>query len=249
MKKYITILFLIVSCAFAQNETGTSNDIPNEHTHNRFFFSFNMGPTRTYLRQTFHNKLRDGNEYENGKFTAVLLYEEIRLGWSFYNTASFYGAIGFSHGKGTYQDETIKISSDPRHIYFEEDDDESYRFLFGIGGEYYPIQNQDNPFYGLFVGLTFGLMLDNVAFTDFSYDEIYIGETVTTMFANFYGRLEIGKEWWFSDHWSIGFALNYAYGFYDGKNRSKVKNEEGNYYMDKESHVNHSVGLALRLAY
>ena len=241
--KVIATILLIACCAFAQYDTGTGND-SHKHLHKGFFFSFSMAPTYTYLRHAFYEKEADGMDIEIGKFSAVLLYEEIRLGYSFSNKASIYGALGFSHGEGSYEDEMLKTGKEPREASFEEEDDEAFRFLFGIGGEFYPIQDKGNPVYGLFFGATLGLVLDHVSYTDHSYETIYEGEKVGTMFANFYGRLEVGKDWWFRNHWSFGVAFNYTYGFYEGD-----YTDTASPYTNTESHVNHSTGLTFRIAH
>ena len=245
MKKVILTLLLIASFAFARAD---SNDDSRFHAHRGFYFSINSGVVYTYARSFLRDNMDDGLKESNTTFTGLLSYEEIRLGGSIANIASVYAVFGFGYGTGTYEDE-IECNDCSRRNEgtFKEDDDEDIRLLFGVGGEFYPIQEKESAAYGLFFGITAGFIIDNVICTDHDFDESY-DEMISDAFANLFVRLEVGKEWWIGRRWTFGVALNYTYGsmsetyddsYYDGET----------YLEDEESFANHTFGLTLRLTH
>ena len=251
MKKIIAALLLIATCALAQVD---SNEDRYFHAHRGFYFSINSGAFYTYVRHTLHDATYNGLEKSTGSFTGFLNYDEIRLGGSIANKASIFAAIGFGYGSGTFSEdmECAECSNDKEGS-FEEDDNEDIRFLFGIGGEFYPIQDQGSPIYGLFFGLTAGLVLDIISFTDHSYNTVYEDELTNTTYGNFVIRFEVGKDWWIGRRWSFGVALNYTYGSFSDEfgNESTYGDsyEEKFYLEDEESFTNHTFGLTLRLSH
>ena len=245
MKKIILSLLLIASCAFARVD---SDDDRYFHAHRGFYFSVNSGFVYTYVRNTLHDYTSEGFQKSTSTFNGFLSYEEIRLGGSIANVASVYAVFGVGYGTGAYEDE-IECEDCRRYSEgsFEEDDDEDIRLLFGVGGEFYPIQEKESPAYGLFFGITAGFTIDNVFFTDHYFNEVY-DEVISDGFANLFARFEVGKEWWFGRRWSFGVALNYTIGsmsetysdgYYDGEMS----------FEDEESFANHTFGLTLRLTH
>lgn len=224
---------------------------PYYHAHRGFYFSVNTGVAYTYIRQTYSNTTYSSHQesinVENKNFSGILSYDEFRLGASIANTASIYAALGFGVGLGTFEEYDENIGYEPNSGSFKEKSDQSYRFLFALGTEFYPIQNQDNPIYGLFLGLGFGIAVDLVNVTDHYYDETYKNKT-TSDFACLFFRFEVGKDWWFSKRWSFGVALNYTFGYMNVKNGSGL-DYLGKHYPDKETNLIHNIGLNIRISH
>ena len=89
----------------------------------------------------------------------------------------------------------------------------------GLGVAIYPFRNPDFVLNGLYVGVSGGMNVFFGLFDD--YDESILQESV-------FSRYEIGKDWWVSDTWSIGFGFVY-------ENVTAVK-DEGDENNDGRSH-------------
>ena len=109
---------------------------------------------------------------------------------------------------------------------------ENFRFISGLGIEYYPIQDKKNLFYGLFLGVSLG----------FVYDRVYNYNHINNEFNSLFARFEVGKDWWLSDYWSLGVALNYTKGSFPDTFYSY---EDG----ARRSYACHTFGLTVRIAY
>lgn len=243
MNKLISAMLLIASCAFAQSNANSSDSDVRYHAHRGFYFSVGTGFAYTSLSKTINSKSDYDPVEETDRFSSLLSYDEFRLGASIANVASIYATFGFGFGYGSYEDEIKRTGDDPKEGSFEEDGNPDIRLLFGVGGEFYPIQNKESSIYGLFFGISAGLTLDFVTYTDHYYDDVY-DETISTAFANLYCRFEIGKEFWISRRWSFGVALSYTIG--------GQEEESGPNYIDeqeRESHTGHTFGLMIRLTH
>jgi hypothetical protein len=199
---------------------------PNYHTHNGFFFSFGLTFGYSYVRYSYTSD-RYGESGEDQFFKGVLIpYGEVRLGWSAKMLTSF-AMVGVGYGRGSYEYNHGAGSS----ILSYTVDANAFRFLSGLGIEFYLIQDKENIFYGLFLGVSLGYVYDRVA---------AIAEP-TREYNSFFARFEAGKDWWFSNYWSIGAALNYTMGsFPDDFNSS---------HDEHRSYGCHTFGLTVRVAY
>lgn len=148
-------------------------------------------------------------------------YEETRLGGSISNIVSIYGLLGVGAGYGTFEYDSDDLSIDATSI----------RFAFGLGLDFYPIQDKESPIYGLFVGFSSGLLLDATFFKSKSSND--------DSFINIFYRLEVGRDWWFSKRWCLGVAFNYTFGTMD----LSADSEESDNYR------NHTFGLSVRIAH
>lgn len=214
---------------------------PSYHARKGFHFSVNSGVAYTYVRDTHHGI----NRIEDKNFSAVVNCDEFRFGYSIANMVTFYLALGAGVGTGTFKDKDIV---DSKSGSIKENNDNSYRYLVAIGSDFYPIQDRESPFYGLFLGLEFGFVLDIVNVSEHSFDKIYKNKKTTSDFGNLFLRFEAGKDWWFSRRWSIGIAVNYAFGYLEYEYGSGW-DDEGNLYPQKGIYVIHNIGLNLRIAH
>lgn len=190
---------------------------PYYHAHKGFYFSTSAGFTYAYLR---HSVVSD-KKVKNHKYTGFMLYEETRLGGSINNILSIYGLFGTGVGTGTYEYENDDLKTDANNI----------RFAFGLGLDFYPIQDKESPIYGLFVGFSSGLLLDAASYESKSNND--------DGFINVFYRLEVGRDWWFSKRWCFGVALNYTFGTMSLGDDDDVL----------DNYRNHSFGLSVRIAH
>jgi len=221
---------------------------PYYHAHRGFYFSTNLTFGYTYVR---YND-RDVYSYERVKideykYTGFMTpYEEVRIGGSIANVVSLYGTIGLGLGTGTLKTRFIDVAGDYYDEVSErnrEYDATNIKFTFGGGLEVYPIQDLENPMYGLFLGIAGGMVIDGAFYDKYDYydhDEYSEGQG----FFNLYCKFEVGKDFWFSRRWSFGFAFNYTLGSFSVDN-SQYYND----YKDKESFATHTFGLSIRITH
>ena len=202
------------------------------HVHRGFYFSTNL--SFAYMNDTHTETDRNDKEKTNA-YGYLHPYVELRLGGSIANVASIFGAIGLGTGSGSYE-----ISGDERYDKYKVDAT-LLKLLFGVGGEFYPIQDKENPAYGLFLGLTVAIGVDGAFYDKYDsyYDEYYSGDTG---FINYMFRFEIGKDWWFSRRWSVGIAFNYTYGTY-------TDSSSDYYYKEKDEYSSNTFGFTIRLTH
>lgn len=244
MKKIISAILLSAFYVFAQSNSNSNENDEYYHAHKGFYFSANTGIILTNLSKTTTSFPDKNVEKEKENFSGYLGYDEIRLGASIANVVSIYGAFGFGFGSGSYEDE-IELTGTQLHREgsFEEDGDDDFRLLFGIGGEFYPFQDKESPFYGLFLGICPGLILDFVSITDHYYNSIY-DDTISTPFANIFCRFEIGREFWIGRRWSFGIALSYTIGGLEEESGVEYLNE-----IEHDSNSSYSIGLMIRITH
>ena len=97
-----------------------------------------------------------------------------------------------------------------RNAYYSDKSDATLlSLILGPGVVFYPVQGGvlDNFFIGATFGLGIcGMDLDN-AYLSWDYNDRTSSNTAT----GFGVSLEIGKEWWVGDNWSLGVDLVYSY--------------------------------------
>lgn len=260
--KILATILLLASCVFAQEgseygsgssfnsgSTYTTNSEYNTkteynaprfdkkdlytHVHRGFYFSTSL--TFAYLSDTHTETYRERKQKESA-YGYLHPYEEIRLGGSIANVASIFGAIGVGIGSGSYE-----LAANDKYDKYKIDAN-LLRLFFGIGTEFYPIQNKESPAYGVFVGLTVGLGIDGSFYdNDSYYDDYSSGDEA---YLNYLFRFEIGKDWWFSRRWSVGIAFNYTYGTYTDKS-----SDYDYYYNEKDEYSSNTFGFTVRLSH
>jgi len=271
--KVIASLLLLASCAFAQygseytsgssfdsgptynseteystqttynsttEYTARSYDKKDLYTHARRGFYFSPSLSFIYLNDSHIDSYR--SKKVEHKAYGYMPYAEVRLGGSIANIASVFGALGLGYGSGSYE-----LKGNDYYDKFKVDAD-LLKFFFGVGANFYPIQDKENPAYGLLLGLTIGIGVDGAFYKyhgsyDYDYDDYdYSGDRA---FVNYMFRFEAGKDWWFSRRWSFGISFSYTYGTYTGDpdSDSRYKNE------GKDEFSSHTFGFSVRLTH
>ena len=259
--KFLTPILLFATLTFAQYESDTygfdqtasaantpqteysvksidSDNAKNDlytHTHRGFYFSTSL--TFAYMSST-HNEKYGHYEKDETKASGLLYpYEEVRLGGSIAGVVSIYGLIGAGVGSGTFEKKSTEADES-----FKTDDATLLKLQFGLGGEFYPIQEKENPMHGLFVGFAFGLAIDGAFYKKNNrYNDKY--SSGDDGFPYLFYRFEIGKDFWFSKRWSVGVAFNYTYGTYNDENSGYEEDHE------TDECTGHTFGLTIRLSH
>ena len=210
------------------------------HTHRGFYFSSSLTFGYTYLRRSGSSKSIYGVESLEYKFEGISLpYAEIRFGGSIANTLSIYGMLGVGFGLGDFDYEDSQPYNSSSYDVKLSSDATLFRFVMGFGFEYYPVKDKESVLYGLFLGVSLGLSFDE-AFFDSDGRSSYRSDHQEG-FLNYFARFEAGKDWWISDRWSAGFALNYAIGSADDLDSENVGTDI------KKSYASHVIGLTFRI--
>lgn len=97
-----------------------------------------------------------------------------------------------------------------RNAYYSDKSDATLlSLILGPGVVFYPVQGgvMDN----FFIGATFGLGICGIELDDAYLSWDYNDRTSSNTATGFGVSLEIGKEWWVGDNWSLGVDLVYSY--------------------------------------
>lgn len=243
MKKIIATLLLIVLSAFAQDINKSPDTDPKFHSHRGLYFSNSLAYSYIYTRHIYVEDTEDHYTKYNDIFNGSGLYNEIRLGGSIANIVSVYAVTGFGYHSGTFEEEKKerKINKDKiEQKDLNDDDAKEFRVLLGLGAEFYPFQRTTSPFYGIFFGLSSGVVMDVVRYT---YKKRKKNRHDTDTLIDMFGAFEIGKEWWISRRWSFGTSLFYNFGAYN------EKDEEERDATYKDSFAVHSIGISFRITH
>ncbi len=97
-----------------------------------------------------------------------------------------------------------------RNAYYSDKSDATLlSLILGPGVVFYPVQGGvlDN----FFIGATFGLGICGIELDDAYLSWDYNDRTSSNTATGFGVSLEVGKEWWVGDNWSLGVDLVYSY--------------------------------------
>lgn len=233
MNKFVLILVWVV--AFVGNASATfvtelETDVsknPHYHTHNGFFFSFGLTYAYSYVRYSYSDAESSENQYFKG---ALIPYAEARFGWYSAKMMSTYLMIGVGYGTGDFEYDNENYNKKERSESALVDIND-FRFLSGIGTDFYLVRDKESLLYGVFLGVSLGYVFDKVYTEDFGDKE----------YNSFFVRFEAGKDWWLSDYWSVGVALNYTLGSFPD-DFSSSRDEHRSYGC-------HTFGITVRVAY
>lgn len=202
--------------------------------HRGFYFSAGLGLSYT----SFNYKENDSEElyhYDYNNYEDSYTYERVekessefsgfaiptldmRFGKSMGNLAALYFELDIAtlQGRGKYKDTFYDNSASdripvldqlPQHL--EEDiikDNDAYGIsgFIGIGVTFYPFRNPNSVMNGAFFSIANGPIFNFADIEDSSRrDNKEIGMIG-------YGvQIELGKDWWVSDTWSIGVSASY----------------------------------------
>ena len=219
------------------NFENTKNDL-YAHTHRGFYFS--TGLSIAYQSSEHHEKYGYNDKEEKTNANGLLHpYEEIRIGGSIAGIASIYGLIGGGVGSGKFERKSTKDYEDNYKV-----DATLLKFQFGIGAEFYPIQEKESPLHGLFLGFAFGFAVDgafyDTPYRNSSYDDYDAGNDG---YPYLFYRFEIGNDFWFSKRWSCGVAFSYTYGSFTDENSGYKYDDE------TDTCTGHTFGLTIRISH
>ena len=193
MKKVLLAIFALSVFSFAE-----------PRVHDGFYMNFKTGLGYMDL------------ESENSDYSQVDLKSDLassiafRIGGSINPHLALVGAVSLSVASGE-----VKASDS---YYSRKTNAMIMNFLVGPGIVFYPVQGgiMDNFFIGATVGLGFcGLDLEK-AYLSWNDDENDKSSSNTGTGVGF--SLEIGKEWWVGDNWSLGADLAYTLVYGDNVN-------------------------------
>lgn len=236
MNKVIAILaFCAATFACAQSATPSiGSPAPREH---RGFYN----STSFALAYNWFDNSRDDVEKHRGRIDRDLdFFEfngfsfsliEFKFGYALGNIVAFHTVfnMGFFIGTMDYYNEVYhSVCSDDglcTETRDERDYDEpssgtgyNFRTFFGFGSTFYPFQDKNSSLNGLFVGASVGYTLF-VAITP------GIGGPDNTGNGGIGFQMELGKEWWMNDHFSIGLGLGFAHNGLVWKNVDSHKSD------------------------
>ena len=228
MKKIIAILVLCIA-GFASAESPSFSK-PAAHEHRGFYSNMSFAFAYNWYKNSREDLTRGyvengGNYNSNGKRRQVDYYEfggatfpmsEFKFGVGIADLAAvhFVFNIGFFAGSLDYKYEVYhspcglgvkcqETFDESRYIDEKSRDANGLRMFFGLGTTFYPIQNKTSPLNGLFIGGSVGYALYVTMIN--ACNEESTGNGGVSF------QLELGKEWWVSDHVSIGFGLGFAH--------------------------------------
>lgn len=227
MKKIIAILVLCVAGIASAESPSVGKS--TAHEHRGFYSNMSFAFAHNWFKNSREDLNRDyfenGGGYVDGKRREVDYYEfdgytfpmsEFKFGVGIGNLAAihFVFNIGFFSGSLDYKYEEyqspcaigIKCAETlekSRNVVENSRDAHGIRTFFGLGSTFYPIQDKTSPLNGLFVGASVGYTLFATMIN--ACNEEATGNGGVSF------QLELGKEWWISDHVSMGFGLGFAH--------------------------------------
>jgi len=183
--------------------------------HRGFFFSAGAGISYMSLRSSYTYDSRDGNgvvtylkervgEYSGFGIPSI----DLKFGFSIANIMTIHSAIGMSFysGEGVYSEakyENGQLSSLDEYL---DPDRWGGGFYGGLGFSVYPFKSPKSALNGFHFGYTAGVvtLVGESSCKDVNYEfEVYgVGN-----------EIEVGKDWWISDTWSIGVSAGYLWTF------------------------------------
>jgi len=207
---FVLAFFLVAANAAApQGET----DI-HPYEHRGFFFSAGLGFSYMSLSKVVHNTSvrfsgidyssyvilqNDEREYSGFGLPAI----DYKLGVAFGNVVTVYSAmsLAFSIGDGTYAESEYENDHLNSYDEYQESGNWGMGAYWGLGFSVYPFKNPGSVMNGFHVGYTAGI---SVMAGMVAGDE----DLAMTGLGN---EIEIGKDWWVSDTWSIGVSASYLW--------------------------------------
>ena len=195
MKKFLALILSVAAFAFAE-----------PYTHVGFFINRQYGAG---LSKQETNRF-DGNKIESDNdFSQELV---VKVGGALNQTVVLHGAFWFSVGRNDF------------NVYTDNGDWNStaritvLSCILGPGVTIYPFH------YGVMSNLFFSGTVGFAVFTSDDDDDDWLRYNYESFSATGVGiDLEVGKEWWVGENWSLGIALSYNLIVADDDDYSNVK--------------------------
>lgn len=226
--KIIALLILCVAGIASAQATSANKSTPREHRG--FYASTSFGYAYNWYknsrddvdihRDTYNYKILkeeevDYFEFGGGTFTLSEFKFGVALGnlialHSVFNFGFYIGSTDYNYNMHKYGctednlcEEIVAGVRQPKaasgvNAY-------GFRTYVGFGTTLYPFQDKNSPMNGFFVGGSFGYTLFLTLHDGGSDMEDATGNGGVGY------ELEIGKEWWISDYFSIGVGVGYAH--------------------------------------
>lgn len=200
MKRYFILAAIIASLCYSHAADSNIKSSYKIHEHRGFFFSAGIG----FSRMTAN--INDDDEYYDYEgFGAPAI--ESKLGISIANLFVLNGVFSMTvyNGKSKY---THKRNKNTQYSYGDDGESEktdSYALgeYAGIGFSVYPFRSPNSLLNGFHIGVASGFFAtDFYVYRSKKYDEQVFDCGVGT-------EIEIGKDWWISETWSIGMSASY----------------------------------------
>lgn len=218
--KLIAILILSVAAfVHAQMAPAVGKTTPREHrgayNSTSFSFAFNwVNSSLENIEQENNTSIRRVRYFES--YTGSFSLADFKFGVALGNFVAVHSVFNLGFFAGVMKYDSIQVRttcvSDEACQETVVDGNEyippsltayTIRSFLGVGATFYPLQNKPS-FNGFFIGCSVGYtLLATLAISD---------DLKTDNGNGGLGfQLEVGKEWWINDHYSIGFGLGFAH--------------------------------------
>lgn len=198
----VKMFLLSLSMAFAicpADSTSTTNPHPKQHRG--FYNSMDFG--LSYIDA--ETREVGDEDYKVDSFTGFgFPLMEFRFGAGVANLITFYTQFNFALYLGSGEETQYFCSDDVCKERPEDTNNLQARTYVGFGTSLYPFRDTNSVLNGFFFGGSSG----------YSFEELGSIRSLDYAFT-----LEVGKEWWVNDEYSIGFSVSYFQAFpqYDVK--------------------------------
>lgn len=212
MKKFLLFLTLFAVVSFAVAAEGAAKRAPREHRG----FYYSMGIGTSFVDFSFEDVYGESEyrkSFEKGRLQSWSVPSfEFRFGRSFANLFALYFLCDMSllQGEGKYVDAHFYRSREEGpwekstvDEYVEDKHGSGAEAFGGVGFSFYPIRNPTSIMNGFFFGLSTG-------FQGLLFEVRSGGDRDLLSLIGTVSKLEVGKDWWVSDTWSLGFSLGYS---------------------------------------
>lgn len=225
---FLFIFAILVSGIFAEDLT--SSFVPREHRGFYNSVGFGIGYNKISAKSTWEdldNTRIDKKDIESFDFWGITTPSfDFKFGTAIANLIAFHTTFNFAiysgvmdyeevnydreiaqneNGNPLYDKQGDKVYAEDWRAYDSEGfsgDAVNLRTFVGFGTTIYPFRNPNSAMNGFFIGGSFGYVI----YACFVTDDYSAGNIAS------FGRsfiAEIGKEWWVSNHLSIGIGFSY----------------------------------------
>lgn len=216
MNRILVLVLVFAALCFSQEaKPERTKKVRPPREHYGFYYSMGFGASYIdYSAEDVYDEDYYERSFEKVRVEAWSVPDlEFRFGRSFANLFAIYYAAGLTlfNGEGKYADVSYYRDDDDRpwsssevDEYLVDDDATGIQFYMGVGFIAYPFRNQNSVMNGFFFGFSSG----PYGVLSFLHEEDRHGGVEVIGMAS---KFEIGKDWWVSDTWSLGFSLEYMF--------------------------------------
>ncbi|OWV05692.1 MULTISPECIES: hypothetical protein [unclassified Fibrobacter] len=206
--------------------------------HRGFYFNASLGATYVgfnYKQSDYQYKHHYDYNNNDDSYSYERVVEEVyefndfaiptlglRFGRSFGNLVALFFELDFAMliGEGKYSETSYEhnfdnqysvLGSSPQNLKEKNSkDDDAYGFysFVGVGFTFYPFRNPHSVMNGAFFSIANGFAFFG---EDINHNKENLHQTFEML--DYEMQVEIGKDWWISDTWSVGLSIGYLYTF------------------------------------